>query len=193
MNGIVAADRATTLWINQHHHPALDVLFTGVSYLGDAGIAWMLLALALLIFGGRRERLIAGVFIAGLLLTEFVAMPLLRDQWWRPRPFTYMPEIRVLGVGWRDRPSFPSAHAHLWAQATLLFAVAYPRFRWPLIVLLVLSLYSRPYGGNHHVIDALAGAVLGGLVGLAELGVASRLGALRSEEKQQSLPEEAQA
>lgn len=181
MNAVLGWDRAATVWINQHHHPALDVLFTGVSYLGDAGIAWMLLAVALVIFGGRRARLLGVIFIAGLLLTELVAMPFLRDLWWRPRPFTYMDEIRELGVGWEERASFPSAHAHLWAQATLLFAIAYPRFRWPLIVLLVLSLYSRPYVGNHHVLDVMVGAIVGGAVGMVDLIVAEKLGLLSAE------------
>jgi membrane-associated phospholipid phosphatase len=105
-------------------------------------------------------------------------MPVFRDLWHRPRPFTYMESIRTLGPEWA-RPSFPSAHAHLWGQGALLFAVAYPRFRWPLIVLTLLSLYSRPYVGNHHVLDTLAGVGLGLAVGGVDLLVVSRLGALR--------------
>ncbi len=182
MQDILALDRAMTLWINQHHHPALDLLMQAVSHLGDAGIAWLVVAVLLLVFGGRRERIIALIFFVGLIFTEFALMPVLRDAWHRPRPFVYMEQLRTLGPKW-NRPSFPSAHAHLWAQATLLFAVAYRRFRWLLIVLLVLSLYSRPYVGNHHVIDVLAGAALGGIVGLAELAVASKLGVLRPPEE----------
>ncbi len=179
MAGILALDQAVTLWINRHHNAVLDGLFKGVSYLGDAGVAWLLVAVALLIFGRRRERLLALIFIGGLLLTEYVAMPWLRELWDRSRPFTYMAEIRTLGPRW-DFPSFPSAHGHLWGQATLLFAVAYPRLRWPLIVLLVLSLYSRPYVGNHHVLDALAGAALGFAIGGMDLAVASKLGLLQA-------------
>ncbi|MGC9316792.1 MAG: phosphatase PAP2 family protein [Armatimonadota bacterium] len=193
MDGILAADRAATLWINQHHNPVLDLLLSGVSYLGDAGIAWMLVALSLLIFGGRRERLLALIFIGGVVLTEAVAMPLLRELWPRPRPYTYMPGIRILGPVWSGS-SFPSAHGHLWGQATLLFAIAYRRLRWPLIVLLVLSLYSRPYLGMHHALDALAGAVLGFAMGGIEVVAAGRLGLLAAEEKQQeSLRPEVQA
>ncbi|MEA3403129.1 MAG: phosphatase PAP2 family protein [Armatimonadota bacterium] len=183
MDAVLAADRAATLWINQHHHLVLDVLLSGLSYLGDAGIAWMLVALALLIFGRRRERLLAVIFIGGLLLTELVAMPFLRELWPRPRPYIYMPQIRTLGPIWPGS-SFPSAHGHLLGQATLLFGVAYRRFRWPLIVLLVLSLYSRPYVGMHHALDALAGAMVGFAMGGVELAVAGKLGLLAAEEKQ---------
>jgi len=182
VQGVAALDRHLTLWINQHHHPALDLLFRGVSRLGDAGVAWLIVVGLVLIFGARRDRLIALIFFGGLLLTEYSAMPLLRDLWHRPRPYTYMDAIRTLGPEW-DYPSFPSAHAHLWGQATLLFAVAYPRLRWPLIVLLVLTLYSRPYVGNHHVLDVLAGLALGLAFGAFELLVAWNAGLLRAKAK----------
>lgn len=180
MDAVLELDRQLTLWINHHHHPALDLLLSTVSRLGDAGVAWLIVVALVMIFGARRDRIIAAIFLAGLLATEFLAMPVLRDLWHRPRPFTYMDSIRTLGPEW-DRPSFPSAHAHLWGQATLIFAVAYPRFRWPLIVLMVLSLYSRPYVGNHHVVDSIAGAVVGLAVGAVGLLLASRLGVLCGE------------
>ncbi len=178
MESVLQLDRQLTLWINHHHHPVLDVLFEGVSYLGDAGIAWLIVVALMLILGARRDRLIALIFLGGLLLTEFSAMPVLRDLWHRPRPYAYMESIRTLGPEW-DFPSFPSAHAHLWGQATLLFAVAYRRLKWPLIVLLILSLYSRPYVGNHHVLDVLGGLLLGLAFGAFEVLVAWNAGLLR--------------
>lgn len=174
MTGILQIDQAATLWINQHHNAALDALLVGVSYLGDGGIAWLLAAIAMLIFGGRRTRLLALIFIIGLIVTESAIMPALRELWNRPRPFIYMPEIRTLGPRW-DRPLFPSAHAHLWGQAVLLFGVAFPRLRRPLIALGILSLYARPYVGNHHVLDTLAGALVGLGIGGLDLFVAERL------------------
>lgn len=135
----------------------------------------MIVAGLMLVFGRRRERLLALTFIGGVLVTELLVMPWLRELWPRPRPFTYLPGIRTLGPRW-DFPSFPSAHAHLWTQAALLFGVAYPRLRWPLLAMLVLTLYSRPYVGNHHVLDTLAGAAVGGVTGGVELAIAGRLG-----------------
>lgn len=178
VDAVLEFDRQLTLWINQHHNPALDLLFGGVSRLGDAGVAWLIVVGLLMIFGSRRERIIGVIFLSGLIATEYLMMPTIRDMWYRPRPFTYMEAIRTIGPEW-DRPSFPSAHAHLWGQAGLLFAVAYPRFKRPLIALMVLSLYSRPYVGNHHVIDVIAGFGFGLAIGGLDLLVASKLGVLR--------------
>ncbi|MFP4248558.1 MAG: phosphatase PAP2 family protein [Armatimonadota bacterium] len=182
MDAVLELDRQLTLWINHHHNPVLDLLFGTVSRLGDAGVAWLVVIAVLLMFGTRRDRIIAVVFLAGLLITEYLAMPALRGLWYRPRPFVYMESIRTIGPAWQ-RPAFPSSHAHLWGQAALLFAVAYPRLKWPLIVLLVLSLYSRPYVGNHHVLDVLAGVTLGLAVGVLDILVVKKLGVLERDAK----------
>ena len=180
MHDVLQLDRALTIWINQHHNPVLDVILGGVSRLGDAGVAWLIVIAFLLMFGARRQRILAVIFLAGLLVAEYLAMPLLQDAWYRPRPFVYIDSIRTIGPEWQ-RPSFPSAHAHLWGQAALLFGVAYPRLRRPLIVLLLLTLYSRPYVGNHHVLDVLAGVMLGFSVGGLDVLVAQKLGVLEAD------------
>ncbi len=175
VNDLIAWDQAATLWINQHHHVVLDALLLPVSYFGEAGVGWIAIMLALLIFGKRRERLLTLVCLAGLLLTEFAWMPLFRQYAFRPRPYTYLPGVRLLGVPWAFT-SFPSGHAHLWAQATIFYGRAYRRWLWPLIVLSALTCYSRPYVGAHHVLDVVAGLGLGGVMGLVEVAVAARLG-----------------
>ena len=177
MEQILLWDRAATLWINQHHHVVLDALLMPVAWFGEAGVGWIVVMLALLIFGGRRERLVTLVFIGGLLLTEYALMPALRELWPRQRPHMYLQGIRALGVPW-EKPSFPSAHAHLWTQATIFYGVAYRRWLWPLILLSVITFYSRPYAGMHHVLDVLGGIGLGGVMGLLELAVAGKLGLL---------------
>jgi len=178
-------DKQMTLWINHHHNTALDIIFGTVSRLGDAGVAWLLVIAVLLMFGTRRQRILAVIFLTGLVMTEYLAMPVLQGLWYRPRPYMYMDSIRTIGPEWH-RPSFPSSHAHLWGQAAVLFAVAYPRLRKPLLVLLLLTLYSRPYTGNHHVLDVLAGAALGLSVGGLDVLVAKKLGVLeRSDEEEE--------
>ena len=88
-----------------------------------------------------------------------------------------MEGIHTIGHEW-DRPSFPSAHAHLWLQATVLFGVVFRSWRWPLIVLSALVCYARPYAGVHHVLDVIAGIGLGTAIGLLDIAAASALGLL---------------
>ncbi|MFW5867518.1 MAG: phosphatase PAP2 family protein [Armatimonadota bacterium] len=184
LDTLLLLDRQITLWINQHNNPVLDVILGTVSRLGDAGVAWLLVIVILLMFGTRRERVLSIIFLTGLIITEYLAMPVLQGIWYRPRPYMYMDSIHTLGPEWH-RPSFPSSHSHLWGQAALLFAVAYPRLRRPLIVLLLLTLYSRPYTGNHHVLDVLAGVSLGLAMGGIDVLVAQKLGVLdRSDEEE---------
>ncbi len=174
MNTLLTWDQVATLWINQHHNLMLDAILMPISWFGEAGVGWIAVMLLLLIFGKRRLRLLTLVLAGGLIVTEFLVMPLFREYAFRPRPYTYLPGIRSLGVQWTTT-SFPSAHAHLWAQVTLLYGVAYRRWLWPLIVLSLLTFYSRPYAGAHHVLDVVGGLGLGGVMGLIEVAVANKM------------------
>ncbi|HEY3397734.1 MAG TPA: phosphatase PAP2 family protein [Armatimonadota bacterium] len=175
MHGLAIWDQTATLWINQHYHPALDAVLLVVSWLGNGGYLWLAAAALLALAGGRRDRWAAALFVAGLVLTEFALRPLLHDLWPRPRPFLTDPNIRLL-LPPLASTSFPSSHAYLWAEATVLFGAFYRPTRGPLVALTLLTMYSRCYLGVHWLSDVLAGALLGTLVGLLEVAVARRLG-----------------
>lgn len=177
MEGLITLDQSWTLWINQHHNAILDSIIMPVSWFGEAGVGWILVMVVLLVFGGKRERLVTLVAAGGLMLTEYILMHYCRELWPRLRPYLYMDGIRQMGVAW-TKPAFPSAHAHLWVQMTLIYGIAYRRWLWPLAVLTLITLYSRPYAGMHHVLDVVAGATLGGLMGGLELLVAQKAGLL---------------
>lgn len=188
MHSLLTWDQTATIWINQHHSPVLDAIFMPISWFAEAGAGWILIMLLLLIFGKRRERLLTLILLGGLLTTELLLMPLFREYAFRPRPYTYLPGIRQMGVAWGGN-SFPSGHAHLWAQATLLYGLAYRRWLGPLIVLSLLTFYSRPYAGAHHVLDVAAGVGLGGVMGLIEVAVAARVGLMATETTPPSAPD----
>ncbi|MFO7946498.1 MAG: phosphatase PAP2 family protein [Armatimonadota bacterium] len=137
-------------------------------------MGWIVVMLLLLIFGGRKERIATAYLAGGLVLTELVLMPYAREIWPRPRPYTYIEGIRALGVTWPGT-SFPSAHMHLWTQATIVYGLLYRRWLWPLVVLTLLTAYSRPYAGMHHLLDVLGGIAVGVPMGILELWIARRL------------------
>jgi membrane-associated phospholipid phosphatase len=179
-------DQAATLWINHHHCLALDAVLLPVSYFGERGAGWLLIAVLMLIFGGRRERLTTLAFLVVLGATEFLLMPLIREALPRPRPYMYLPDVRQLGVRWAGT-SFPSAHAYLWVYAALFYGAIFRRWRWPLWVGTALTLYARPYCGMHHVSDVLAGALLGLALGLPALALVRKWGWLEKERQAEPL------
>lgn len=173
-----AVDQAMTLWINHHHNVVLDVLLVPISLVAEGGFGWLLVAVGMLIFGGRRERLATVAFLVLLAGTEFLVLPLIREWHYVPRPYTYLPEVRQIGVRWTST-SFPSAHIYLWVYAALLYGALYPRLRWWLWAGTALTMYSRPYCGMHHVSDVLAGLVLGLILGVPVWLLVLKLGWLR--------------
>jgi len=179
MAGWLALDQAATLWINHHHNVALDVLLVPLSLICEMGVVWLLVAVGMLIFGGRRERLATVAFLGLLVVTDFALMPLIEHLHYVPRPYTYLLDVRQIGVRWTST-SFPSAHVYLWVYAALLYGALYPRLRWWLWVGTALTMYGRPYCGMHHVSDVLAGAMLGLSLGLPVLLLAHRLGWLHA-------------
>ena len=92
-----------------------------------------------------------------------------------PRPPVDDPARIDAVVALPSSPSFPSGHATTAFAAAAAAAVLMPRLRWPLLALATLVALSRVYLGVHFVLDILAGAVLGTLIGVAVAAVARRV------------------
>ena len=96
------------LFIQDHlRAPALDLLFRPISALGNAGLVWIALGLALICFRKTRKTgiflllsLLAGLLFNNLLLKNLVA---------RARPYEVIPGLSILCAPPGDR-SFPSGH-----------------------------------------------------------------------------------
>lgn len=155
----------------QLHSPVLNFFMKTITYLGEDGLFWIILAVVLCLFRKTRR---FGVFLAGALLIEVLCNELvLKSIFERPRPFNYQP--------WQDaglyvfpeivpRPSsfsFPSGHtASSFAAATVLFC-ANKKWGTPALVLAALIGFSRVYCGVHYCTDVLAGMLVGIVVGIA--------------------------
>ena len=153
-------------WINGHHNRALDAVFVPVSLLGEMGTIWVLVGLGMIIFGRGRPRLLGLVLLATMLVADRVLEWPLRELVFRQRPYLGLRGIRHLGIAWSGN-SFPSAHATSVVIATVLLGAEYRRLLVTLIVFALLTIYSRPYLGMHHPSDAVVGALVGLIAGLA--------------------------
>lgn len=154
------------LWIQAHlRNPVTDPLVSAFTQLGNSGVLFILLTLALLLYPKTRRVGLAAAL--GLLCSLLFTNLCLKHLFQRLRPWVDFPAILPL-VSEGDPNSFPSGHT----SAAFAFALAVfwaDRRRWVRMGVLVLAALmglSRLYVGVHYPSDVLAGFVVGGLAGL---------------------------
>ena len=156
---------AANLW-----NPVLDVLMPLITLLGDAGIFWIAIAVALLCTKKYRK-IGLGMAIAmaiGLLVCNVTLKPLVM----RPRPYDYQADvfqkIIPLLVEKQHDFSFPSGHTIASFEAATVIAINNKKWGIAAMVLAVLIAFSRMYLYLHYPTDVLASVVLG--IAFAYLG-----------------------
>ena len=170
METILQWDGGILLWIQETLRTDwLTPVMKAVTFLGDSGWFWIVLALALCCFRPTRR---AGVAAAiALLLSLLVNNICLKPLIDRIRPYELVEGLICL-VSSPGDASFPSGHAGAsFAAAAAMFP--YLRRRWGvcLLVLAGLIALSRLYVGVHFPTDVAAGVLIGLLLGF----IASRL------------------
>ncbi len=141
----------------QQIHPALHVVFRGITFLGQPQFYVLLLpVLFWCVDVGLGARL--GVFL--LLSSQLNAA--LKNLFRQPRPCDFDPSLRL---AWFEGYGLPSGHAQFVVVVWGTMAV-WVRRRWfwgVAIVLMVLIGLSRIYLGVHFPTDVLAGWMVGAL------------------------------
>lgn len=154
-----ALDNRLVLCSNRlSRHRALRDFMRVVSRLGD-GVAWYVLAVALLIVGGRAAwAAVAQMSVAGLAGVAIYRF--LKTRTLRPRPFEVVCDVVCAGVP-LDRFSFPSGHTLHAASFSLILAEHFPALGPVVFGFALLVAASRPVLGLHYPSDVLAGAGIG--------------------------------
>jgi undecaprenyl-diphosphatase len=139
-------------------------VFVGLSKVGYFGTVWIVLAAAISLVT-RRNIAFPVLLTAGSVWTADLLVRVVKAGVERQRPSLTVPQADPLmgAGGW----SFPSGHA-----ATAFAGAVSLTYLWrrgaPLFFLLAAAIaFSRVYVGVHYPGDALAGAALGTVVGLA--------------------------
>ena len=149
---------AANLWC-----PFLDTLMPVITLLGDAGIFWMVVAVALLLFK-RTRRVGLGMgfaMLAGLLLCNLTLKPLCQ----RPRPYDYQLDVFnkliPLLIDRQHDFSFPSGHTIASFEAAGVIWLNKKKWGIAALVLSCLIAFSRLYLYVHYPTDVLVSVVLG--------------------------------
>ena len=158
-------------WIADHLWcPFLDAVMPVITLLGDGGILWILLALALLcIPKTRRTGAAMGIaLLMGLIVCNLALKPLVG----RMRPFDYQllqgHVIPLLIEAPRDF-SFPSGHTIASFEAATVLLLCHRKWGICAAVLAVLIAFSRLYLYVHYPTDVIVSVVLG--IGIAYFAI----------------------
>ena len=157
--------------IQKLHTPFLDEVMKGITFLGESGWFWILLAV--LLFCPKRTRKI-GLAVAlslavGLLLGNMILKPLVARQ----RPCWLEPAVELL-VRVPGDYSFPSGHSLVSFEGAVCIFLFNRKWGIPALMLAVLIAFSRLYLFVHFPTDVLAGSMMGTLIAWSVVSTAKR-------------------
>ena len=153
------------LWIQENlRFEWLTPVMRFITYLGDAGILWIILSVLFLIFVKTRK---TGLMTASALILDLLTVNiLLKNIIARTRPYEVIENLTILIEKQSDK-SFPSGHtAASFAFVSVLWFMAPKKVSIPFTVVAALIAYSRLYLGVHYPTDVLGGVVVGIVCGV---------------------------
>ena len=143
----------------------LDFIMPLITVIGNDGIAYIILAVILMIFKKTRKygimlgiALLFGLIFGNILLKNLIA---------RPRPFTYNDMKLIIPIP--DEYSFPSGHSMAsFETASVAF---YMNRKAGAVMLVIASLvaFSRLYLYVHLPTDVICGCILGTIFGICAI------------------------
>lgn len=158
----------------------LDMLMPPVTLLGNGGIMWIIIALALTI--SKKHRRAGIIMIAGLIVCLLTGNILLKNAIERLRPFIQNPEIQLL-IPPPSGFSFPSGHSFSSFISAVILSKYNRRLAPAALITASLIAFSRIYLYVHFPTDILCGAALGIILGIAVYKLCVRYIPFCAEEK----------
>ncbi len=174
MEGINFFDRTVMEFVQLHFHNIVtNSVFPVLTYLGEGGAVWILLALFFLL---RRKSRKQGILMFCAIALGFVLGELLlKNIVCRERPFQTFPEYTSLLILPPSGFSFPSGHTCSSFAAAAMLLSRSKRWGIPAFLLACLIAFSRIFLFVHWPTDVLAGIALGVLSALFVLWIAPKI------------------
>ena len=164
------------IYLNSFHTNWLDHFFTFYTYIGD-GIFSIIISLLFLILKRWKDALM--IFLAYSL--SGITSQIIKNLVIAPRPISYFKAEQyqhfIKGIVTHTSASFPSGHTTSAFALSLILALILQNKKWniPLLVLAILTGYSRIYLGQHFLLDVIVGSLIGTIFSLAVFHVMSNL------------------
>ena len=157
-------------WFGSIHNPVLNPIMYFFTCLGNAGIFWILLALALLTVLPKKYRKVGLTMAIALILSLIMCNGVMKNFYHRVRPFVTDPtlqETELYGIfatihDW----SFPSGHTSASFAAAVAMFMGYKKEGTGALIIAALVSISRLYLTVHYPTDVLASLILGSLYGV---------------------------
>ena len=149
-----------------------DFFFKNITVLGNAGIFWILMSIAMLFSKKYRKHGIAA--LVALILQLIIINLIVKNAVARSRPFTLDPSITLLLKAPTDY-SFPSGHTFCSVIGAYMATRANWKFGLFAIPIAVMIAFSRLYLQVHFPSDVVSGAVMGLLLAVITLYVTNKV------------------
>lgn len=144
--------------------PIGDFFWPAITVLGNGGIFWILLTIALLV--NKKTRKSGWILMAALLVDLILCNGVIKNAVARSRPFTINSSIQLL-INQPKEFSFPSGHTAVSFTAVTALFLAKEKILWKIaLVLAVVIAFSRLYLYVHFPTDILGGVIVGVIAGV---------------------------
>jgi membrane-associated phospholipid phosphatase len=152
-------------YLNSYHSVFLDIFFQFITFLGD-GVFAVLIAILVFFVKGRKEGvLLLLTFIISAILAQGLKNFVFSESM-RPLFYIKAGELNVEtvdGLKMHLNHSFPSGHTTTIFALCSMFALLFNSKRFGVLLLLIaiITAYSRIYLSQHFLQDVVAGSLLG--------------------------------
>lgn len=150
----------------------MDAVMPKITALGNAGIIWIIIGLAMLI--SKKYRKTGLLVLIGLFLGLIIGNGFIKNLVARERPCWINTDFSLLIPSPKDY-SFPSGHTQASVIAATIITLNKKEWGWIVIPLAALIAFSRLYLYVHFPSDVLGGAVIGVIIGYITFYAGNRI------------------
>lgn len=158
---LITLDKKIFIFVQEHMQTGfLDFLMPIITNFDYWKIPIALFLLALVIWGGKKGRIVAGLIVIVFILADQMSSNVIKPIFSRARPYMSFPNILPL-VNSSPKYSFPSTHASNIFATMALLSFYYRKFLLLNLFIAIVVSFSRVYVRVHYPSDVVAGAILG--------------------------------